>query len=56
MDCLDSTWISSKGEYIKKFEDQFAKFIGDGGGHKDAAGCPLNDKFLELMKEFMPYE
>ncbi len=35
---------------------EFAKFIGDGGGHKDAAGCPLNDKFLELMKEFMPYE
>ena len=28
MDCMDSTWISSKGEYIKKFEDQFAKFVG----------------------------
>lgn len=27
MDCLDSTWISSKGKYIKKFEEQFAAKI-----------------------------
>lgn len=27
-DCMDSTWISSKGEYIEKFERQFADFIG----------------------------
>lgn len=27
MDCLDSTWISSKGEYIKKFETAFAENI-----------------------------
>jgi perosamine synthetase len=26
--CLDSTWISSKGEFIGKFETQFADFIG----------------------------
>lgn len=26
-DCLDSTWISSKGEYISKFESGFAKYI-----------------------------
>ncbi len=25
-ECLDSTWISSKGEFIKKFEDYFAKY------------------------------
>lgn len=25
--CLDSTWISSKGEFIAKFEDQFADYI-----------------------------
>lgn len=25
-DCLDSTWISSKGKYIKLFEDSFSKF------------------------------
>lgn len=27
-ECLESTWISSKGEFIKKFEDGFAKYIG----------------------------
>jgi perosamine synthetase len=26
-ECLDSTWISSKGKFIKEFEDGFAKFI-----------------------------
>lgn len=26
--CLDSTWISSKGEFIGRFEQAFAKFIG----------------------------
>jgi perosamine synthetase len=25
--CLDSTWISSKGEFIGKFENEFGKFI-----------------------------
>lgn len=27
LDCLDSTWISSKGLYLKRFEDSFAKKI-----------------------------
>ncbi|MFB0844179.1 DegT/DnrJ/EryC1/StrS family aminotransferase [Paenibacillus oleatilyticus] len=26
MDCLDSTWISSNGSYIKRFEEEFAAF------------------------------
>jgi perosamine synthetase len=26
-ECLDSSWISSKGKYVKLFEDQFAKKI-----------------------------
>tara|TARA_Y200000002_G_scaffold317178_1_gene275738 strand:- start:6229 stop:7314 length:1086 start_codon:yes stop_codon:yes gene_type:complete len=26
-DCLDSTWISSKGGYIEKFEKSFAKYL-----------------------------
>lgn len=26
--CLDSTWISSKGEFINKFEKEFATYIG----------------------------
>lgn len=28
LDCLDSTWISSKGKYIGMFEEQFAAFVG----------------------------
>lgn len=28
MDCLDSTWISSKGSYIEKFETSFAEYTG----------------------------
>ena len=27
-DCLDSTWISSKGKYIRMFEDKVSKFTG----------------------------
>ena len=27
-DCLDSTWISSKGKYIAEFEQRFASYIG----------------------------
>lgn len=26
--CLDSTWISSKGDFVNKFEESFAEFIG----------------------------
>jgi perosamine synthetase len=29
-DCIDSTWISSKGEYIAKFEHEFKKYIDVG--------------------------
>lgn len=28
MECLDSSWISSRGEYITRFEQEFAKYIG----------------------------
>ena len=27
-DCLESTWISSKGKYIPLFENSFAKYVG----------------------------
>ncbi|WP_010462221.1 DegT/DnrJ/EryC1/StrS family aminotransferase [Acidovorax radicis] len=30
--CLDSTWISSKGEFIGRFESAFAKYVGAPGG------------------------
>lgn len=28
LDCIDSSWISSKGKYVEKFEKKFAGFIG----------------------------
>lgn len=28
MKCMDSSWISSKGEYVQEFEERFAKRIG----------------------------
>src|SRR5690348_4388020 len=28
LDCIKSTWISSAGAYIDKFEEAFAKYIG----------------------------
>ena len=27
-ECLDSTWISSKGKFVNEFENSFSKFIG----------------------------
>ncbi|HUL44806.1 MAG TPA: DegT/DnrJ/EryC1/StrS family aminotransferase [Bacteroidota bacterium] len=27
-ECIDSSWISSKGKFIKLFEDEFAAFVG----------------------------
>ena len=27
-ECLDSTWISSRGEFIGRFEQQFADYVG----------------------------
>lgn len=29
-DCLDSTWISSKGKYIERFEKGFGDYVGGG--------------------------
>ncbi len=35
LDCMDSTWISSTGKYIERFEASFAEFCGV----KHALGC-----------------
>jgi len=28
LDCLDSTWISSKGKYVEEFESKFSMYVG----------------------------
>lgn len=43
-DCLDSTWISSKGKFISEFENKFAEFIGV----KYAAAVPNGTIALHL--------
>ena len=27
-DCIDSSWISSKGKYVERFEREYADYIG----------------------------
>jgi perosamine synthetase len=44
MDCLESTWISSRGEYIEKFETAFADFCGV----KHARSCTNGTTALHL--------
>lgn len=44
MDCLDSTWISSNGKYIERFESAFANFCGV----KHAATCSNGTTALHL--------
>ena len=44
MDCLESTWISSTGEYIDRFEKAFAEFCGT----KRAVSCSNGTTALHL--------
>jgi perosamine synthetase len=44
MDCLDSTWISSTGEYVDRFEAAFAEFCGV----KHAVSCSNGTTALHL--------
>lgn len=44
MDCLDTTWISSNGKYIERFESAFAEFCGV----KHAAACCNGTMALHL--------
>lgn len=43
-DCLQSTWISSKGEYIQRFEDRFKAYTG----RKHAISCSNGTTALHL--------
>ncbi len=44
MDCLDSSWISSNGQYIERFESAFAEFCGV----KHALSCSNGTVALHL--------
>lgn len=44
LDCLETTWISSTGKYIERFEEAFAKFCGT----KHAITCSNGTTSLHL--------
>lgn len=50
MDCIDSGWISSKGEYIEKFEKKVATLVGT----KYAASCANGTVALHLA--LLPFD
>jgi len=47
--CLDSTWISSKGEFIGKFEKAFAEYIGSPHATSVANGTVAIHLALEAL-------
>jgi len=44
MDCLNSTWISSAGKYVQRFEQEFAEFCGV----RNAISCSSGTAALHL--------
>jgi len=47
--CLDSGWISSKGEFVVEFEKMFAKFLGVGGASSVCNGTVALHLALYLL-------
>ena len=43
-DCIDTTWISSKGKYINRFEESFATYLGS----RNALSCSNGTVALHL--------
>ena len=37
-DCVKSTWISSQGEYVSRFEESFSKYCGVNHGVSTSSG------------------
>lgn len=50
-DCLESTWISCKGKYVKLFEERFAEYIGV----RYATGCSNGTVALHLALETLGF-
>lgn len=49
-DCIDTGWISSEGEYIKKFEGGFAAYVGMKHGIAVANGSAALDVAVEAFR------
>jgi perosamine synthetase len=49
-ECIDTGWISSEGEFIKKFEDEFAKYIGRKSGIAVSNGSAALDIAVQALQ------
>ena len=49
IDCIDSNWISSEGPYVKKFEDDFSKYIGVQFGVAVSSGTAAMDVLVDYL-------
>jgi perosamine synthetase len=49
-ECIDTGWISSEGEFIKKFEQQFATYIGRQSGIAVANGSAALDIAIQALQ------
>jgi len=50
-DCIDTGWISSEGNFVKKFEEDFAKYCQQQFGIAVANGSVAIDVAIRAMKE-----
>jgi perosamine synthetase len=49
MDCIDTGWISSEGEYIRQFEKQFCAYVGTQYGIAVSNGSAALDVALQAL-------
>ncbi len=49
-DCIDSSWISSKGKYVKLFEEAFSRYIGTKYGISVSNGTVALQLALLMLK------
>jgi perosamine synthetase len=50
IECLDTGWISSEGEFIKQFESQFSKYIGCEHGIAVSNGSAALDIVVQALR------
>ena len=48
-ECLDSTWISSKGKFVNEFESQFSQYVGTEFGTAVCNGTAALHLALEAL-------
>ena len=49
LDCIEKNWISSKGDYVKKFEEEFSRYCGVKYGVATTSGTTALHLSLEAL-------